>query len=57
MSSDIDAMFALARAYYVTGDDAAAVELYDRILFQAKYQNQKVEAQKNKEIVLGRLYG
>jgi tetratricopeptide (TPR) repeat protein len=57
MSSDIDAMFALARAYYVTGDNAAAVELYDRILSRTRNQNQKAEARKNKEIVLGRLYG
>jgi tetratricopeptide (TPR) repeat protein len=57
MSSDINAMFALARAYYVSGDNAAAVELYDRIISRAKDPNQKAEAQKNKETVLGRLYG
>jgi tetratricopeptide (TPR) repeat protein len=57
MSSDIDAMFVLARAYYVTGDNTAAIELYDRILSRARNQNQKAEAQKNKEIVMGQSYG
>jgi tetratricopeptide (TPR) repeat protein len=57
MSSDIDAMFALARAHYVTGDNGAAIELYDRILSRTKDQNVKAEAQKNKEIVMGRIYG
>jgi tetratricopeptide (TPR) repeat protein len=57
MSSDINAMFALARAHYVTGNDAGAIELYDRIISRTKDQNQKAEAQKNKETVLGRLYG
>ncbi|MDR1240069.1 MAG: tetratricopeptide repeat protein [Treponema sp.] len=57
MSTDINAMFALARAYYVTGNNAAAVELYDRIISRTKDQTQKAEAQKNKETVLGQLYG
>jgi tetratricopeptide (TPR) repeat protein len=57
MSSDFDAMFALARAYYVTGNNAAALELYDRILSRTKDQSRKAEAQRNKEIVLGQSYG
>lgn len=57
MSSDIDAMFALARAYYAAGDNSAAIELYDRILSRTKDQNRKAEAQRNKETVMGRLYG
>jgi tetratricopeptide (TPR) repeat protein len=57
MSSDIDAMFALARAYYMTGDNNAAIELYDRILSRTKDQNRKAEAQNNKEFVMGQLYG
>jgi tetratricopeptide (TPR) repeat protein len=57
MSSDVDAMFALARAHYATGNNAAAIELYDRILSRTKDQNRKAEAQKNREIVMGQLYG
>jgi tetratricopeptide (TPR) repeat protein len=57
MSSDIDAMFALARAYYMTGNNNAAIELYDRILSRTKDQNRKAEAQRNKETVMGQLYG
>jgi tetratricopeptide (TPR) repeat protein len=57
MSSDIDAMFALARAYYVTGDNNAAIELYDRVLSRTKDQNRKAEAQNNKEFIMRQLYG
>jgi tetratricopeptide (TPR) repeat protein len=57
MSSDIDAMFALARAYYITGDNSGAIELYDRILSRTKDQKRKAEAQNNKEIIMGQLYG
>ncbi|MDR1278169.1 MAG: tetratricopeptide repeat protein [Treponema sp.] len=57
MSSDFDAMFALARAYYMTGDNSSAIELYDRILSRTKDQNRKAEAQNNKEIIMEQLYG
>jgi tetratricopeptide (TPR) repeat protein len=57
MSSDLDAMFALARAYYMTGDNTAAIELYDRILSRTKDQKRKAEAQRNREIVMGQIYG
>jgi tetratricopeptide (TPR) repeat protein len=57
MSSDVDAMFALARAYYMTENYNSAIEWYDRILSQTKDQNRKAEAQKNKEFILGQLYG
>jgi tetratricopeptide (TPR) repeat protein len=57
MSSDINAMFALARAYYVTGNSRDSVELYDRIISRTKDPKIKAEAQNNKEIVLGSSYG
>jgi tetratricopeptide (TPR) repeat protein len=57
MPTDFDAMFALARAYYITGDGNSAIELYDRIISRTKDQNRKAEAQNNKEIILGQLYG
>jgi tetratricopeptide (TPR) repeat protein len=56
MSSDINAMFALARAYYVTGSGGRAVELYDRIIARTKDPKIKAEAQNNKETVLGQAY-
>jgi tetratricopeptide (TPR) repeat protein len=57
MSTDVDAMFALARAYYVTENYNGAIELYDRILSRTKDRDRKAEAQNNKEFVMGRLYG
>jgi tetratricopeptide (TPR) repeat protein len=56
MSSDINAMFALARAFYVTGQNTRAVELYDRIIARTKDSAVKEEAQKNRDIVLGSVY-
>jgi tetratricopeptide (TPR) repeat protein len=56
MSSDINAMFVLARAYYMTGTVSRAVELYDRIISRTKDPSIKAEAQKNKEIVQGSVY-
>jgi tetratricopeptide (TPR) repeat protein len=57
MSSDVDAMFALARAYYMTENYNGAIELYDRVLSRTKDQNRKAEAQNNKEFIMGQLYG
>jgi tetratricopeptide (TPR) repeat protein len=57
MSSDVDAMFALARAYYMTENYGDAIELYDRILARTKDQGRKAEAQSNKEYIMGQLYG
>jgi tetratricopeptide (TPR) repeat protein len=57
MSTDVDAMFALARAYYMTENYNGAIELYDRILSQTKDRNRKAEAQNNKEFIMGQLYG
>jgi tetratricopeptide (TPR) repeat protein len=57
MSSDVDAMFALARAYYVTENYDGAIELYDRILSKTKDRNRKAEAQNNKEFIMGQMYG
>ncbi|MDR2158739.1 MAG: tetratricopeptide repeat protein [Treponema sp.] len=57
MSTDTDAMFTLARAYYVTGDTQSAVELYDRIITTTKDKTKKEEALRNREFVLGQNYG
>ena len=56
IASDINAMFVLARAYYMIGDDQRAVEMYDRIIASTKDTAQKVEADNNKQLVLEQMY-
>jgi tetratricopeptide (TPR) repeat protein len=56
-SSDIQAMFVLARAYYMIENYGKAVELYDRIISRVKDQKTKTEAQALRDIVQGRIYG
>ncbi|MDR1587512.1 MAG: tetratricopeptide repeat protein [Treponema sp.] len=53
MSSDVDAMFVLARAYYMTERYDNAVELYDRIIGRSKNEEVKKQALNNKEYILG----
>ncbi|MDR2135049.1 MAG: tetratricopeptide repeat protein [Treponema sp.] len=53
MSRDTDAMFALARAYYMTGDYEKAVDLYDRIVVSTKDTAKQAEARSNRDYVLG----
>ncbi|MDR1428824.1 MAG: tetratricopeptide repeat protein [Spirochaetaceae bacterium] len=54
---DTDAMFVLARAFYVTGNYDAALELYDRILSITKEPTRRREAENNKQQVLAASYG
>ena len=56
-SSDISAMFVLARAYYMTERYQQAVDVYDRIISKTKDPKVKADAQNNREIVMGQLYG
>ena len=49
--NDIQGMFVLARAYYMTDNLTGAVELYDRILARSKDPKVRAEAQNNKEII------
>ncbi|GHT96502.1 hypothetical protein FACS1894141_6720 [Spirochaetia bacterium] len=55
--NDVDAMFHLARAYYVTEQFQNALDLYDRIITTTKDAAKRTEAENNKEIVLGVYYG
>lgn len=55
-SKDADAMFILARAYYVLGRRDDAVALYDRILAATKDAARKSEAENNKKTVLDEIY-
>ena len=50
---DVDSMFVLARAYFMTDKYREAVELYDRILGRSKDPNIRAEAQNNKEHIQG----
>jgi len=52
-----DAMFILARAYYVTYEFDKAAELYDKIISLTKSDAKKAEAEANKKIVLDAAYG
>jgi len=48
---DISGMFILARAYFMTGDNDRAVELYDRIIYRSKDPKVRTEAQNNREFI------
>jgi tetratricopeptide (TPR) repeat protein len=56
-SSDVKAMFVLARAYYMTGNYEGAVELYDRIITRSKDPKIKDEARNNRELIRDQMYG
>jgi len=49
--SDIRAMFVLARAYYMNGENDRAVDLYNRIISRSKDPKVKAEAQNNIGII------
>jgi tetratricopeptide (TPR) repeat protein len=55
--SDVDAMFVLARAYYMTESYQNAVDVYDDIIALTKDANKRLEAQNNRQILLDMLYG
>lgn len=54
---DYDAMFVLARAYYMTGEIEKAAAIYDKILSTTKDEKRRTEAEENKAIVLQEGYG
>ncbi|MDR3174825.1 MAG: tetratricopeptide repeat protein [Treponema sp.] len=55
MSRDVDAMFALARSYYMTGNYEKAVDLYDRIMVSTKDTGKKDEARNNRDYIMGQM--
>jgi tetratricopeptide (TPR) repeat protein len=55
--NDVDTMFVLARAYYVTRDYKAAVDLYDRIITLTMDEQKRKDAQNNRQLVLGQMNG
>jgi tetratricopeptide (TPR) repeat protein len=54
--NDVDVMFVLARAYYMTGLYSSAVDLYDRIISLTKDTTKRDEAARNKDAILGLSY-
>ena len=55
--NDIDTMFVLARANYMLRKYQAAVDLYERIIMLTTDPQKKTDAQNNRQIVLGLMYG
>jgi tetratricopeptide (TPR) repeat protein len=49
---DVDAMFVLARAYYMVGRNREAMELYDRIMPLTKDPLKRAEAENNRQFIL-----
>jgi tetratricopeptide (TPR) repeat protein len=56
-TNDVDAMFVLARAYFETGNMERTLALYDMIISVTKDESKRREAQNNRQVVMGRLYG
>jgi len=55
--SDISAMFVLARAYFMLENYSQAVEVYDKIISRTRDSKIKEEAQNNRDIIMGMIYG
>ncbi|MDR2028209.1 MAG: tetratricopeptide repeat protein [Treponema sp.] len=56
-TNDVDAMFVLARAYYMAQEYQPAVDIYDEIIRITKDADKRAEALNNKQFVLDALYG
>ena len=55
--NDIDTMFVLARAYYMTRNYKAAVDLYDRIITLTRDEQKRKDAQNNRQLVMEQMNG
>jgi hypothetical protein len=55
-TKDVDAMFVLARAYYVNYEFQLAIDMYDRIIATTASEETKANAEANKKIVLDVMY-
>ncbi|MDR2404109.1 MAG: tetratricopeptide repeat protein [Spirochaetaceae bacterium] len=56
-TQDVDGMFVLARAYFMTGEYGPAIDLYNRIISIAKDKNKRNEAERNKQYIMDIYYG
>jgi tetratricopeptide (TPR) repeat protein len=55
MNRDVDGMFALARAYYMTSSYEKAIDLYDRVIVSTKDTNKQREARNNRDFIMGQM--
>ena len=55
--NDLDTMFVLARAFFMLKRYQEAVDLYDRILTLSRDQQQRIDAQNNRQQILGLIHG
>ncbi|MDR1107938.1 MAG: tetratricopeptide repeat protein [Spirochaetaceae bacterium] len=55
--NDVDALFVLARAYYMIEDYQDALDIYDRILDVSRDAAKRVEAENNRQAILDSYYG
>jgi tetratricopeptide (TPR) repeat protein len=54
---DVDALFVLASAYYLSNENEKAITAYDDIISRTRNEERKDEAMKNKQIILDGIYG
>ena len=55
--SDVDAMFVLARAFFMLERYREAVDLYDRIITITGDEQKRMDAQNNRQLAAGQMYG
>ncbi|MDR2630699.1 MAG: tetratricopeptide repeat protein [Spirochaetaceae bacterium] len=55
--NDVDAMFVLARAYYMVNNYQDALDMYDRIITISRDSAKRIEAENNRQIILDSYYG
>jgi tetratricopeptide (TPR) repeat protein len=57
VKNDVDGMFVLARAYYMTSRYREALEMYDRILSITRDSQKKADAELNRQYIMDVYYG
>jgi tetratricopeptide (TPR) repeat protein len=55
--NDTDALFVLARAYYMTGQRQEAMDVYGRIISYTKDKNKRAEAENNRRFIMDEING
>ena len=55
--NDVDTMFVLARAFYMLKKYQESLDLYDRIITLTKDGQKKIDAQNNRQTILGLVHG
>ena len=55
--ADVDSMFVLARAYYMVRRFQDALDLYDRIITLTRDERKRIDAQNNRQLILGQTDG